>query len=103
MTGDCIRPFHLLETGGCAGWGKLHVLKHVALPRVSELTHGPRQTADTPGAPSFFSLPSAGHLQLAAQTSALYLKQPLAAYVLQLGILKSSGAHSRSPIHQDVQ
>lgn len=77
--------------------GKLHVLKHVALPRVSELTHGPRQTADTPGAPSSFFLPSPGHLHLTAQTSALYVKQPLAVCVLQLGILKSSGAHSRSP------
>ena len=80
-----------------AVWGKLRVLKHVALPRVSELTHGPRQMADTPGAPSSLLLPSPGRLHLKAETSAPSVKQPLAAYVLQPGRLRSSGADSGSP------
>lgn len=69
-----------MEAERGAAWGKLRVLQHVALPRVSELTHGPRQKADTPGAPSSLLLPSSGRLHLRAETSALYVKQPLAAY-----------------------
>lgn len=97
MTRGLHYPFHLLETDRRALWGKLHVLKHVASPRVSELTHGPRQTADTPGAPSSLLLPSPGRLHLMAETSALYTKQPLAACMLQPRRFKSSGADSGSP------
>lgn len=79
-----------------AAWGEPCVAQHVALPRVSGLTHGPRQPADTPGAPSSLLLPSPGHLQLTAETSAARAEQLLAAYVLGPGSLKSSGADSRS-------
>lgn len=80
-----------------AARGELCVAQHVALPCVSGLTHGPRQPADTPGAPSSLLLPSPGHLQLTAETSAPRAEQLLAAYVLGPGSLKSSGADSRSP------